>query len=124
MKYIIAENRMSKIIHNYLDEMFPEDQMHLEHPMEYEDGEEFEDKCRIKFNVGDDYDIAFYYYEKCYWTEFAPNYLKLLETYNPPYLDIDEPFRSLLRGLFGDHLDEPFKEWFTNRYKLPLNKIG
>lgn len=108
-----------------MDELFPEDQMQLEHPLETIGSDFVEDKCRIKFSFKDDDDDAvFYYYEKCYWTEFAPNYLKLLEKYNPPYLDIEEPFRQQLRGLFGNHLDEPFKEWFTNRYKLPLNKIG
>lgn len=127
MKYIIAENRMSKIIHNYLDEMFPEDQMQFEHPLETIGSDFVEDKCRIKFNLGDDYDGAFYYYEKCFWGDLSEkNYRNriLLKEYNPPYLDIEEPFRNVLRGMFGDHLDEPFKQWFTNRYKLPLNKIG
>ena len=128
MKYIITESRLNQAIYEYLDEMFPEDQMNLEHPLEYdeEEDEDFEDKCRILFTIGDmnDGEEAFRYYDKCYWSEKAPNYLRLLETYNPPYLYIEQPFGNLLRGMFGNHLDEPFKEWFTNRYKLPLNKIG
>lgn len=124
MKYLITESKLNRAIHEYLDEMFPEDEMEIHSPLDYDDdGNEVYDKCRIKFSIGD-YDGVFYYYEKCYWTEFAPNYLKLLEVYNPPYLDIEQPFGNLLRGMFGNHLDEPFKEWFTNRYKLPLNKIG
>lgn len=129
MKYIITESKLNQAIHEYLDEMFPEDQMNLEHPLEYDEDEDedFEDKCRIKFSIGDNDDAVFYYYEKCYWSdvdENTMNRLRLFEKYNPPYLDIEEPFGNILRGMFGNHLDEPFKEWFTNRYKLQLNKIG
>ena len=124
MKYVIGENRLNRVIHEYLDEMFPEDQVELEHPLEYDDatGEVVADKCRIKFSFkdDDDDDTVFYYYKRCFWN--GTN--RYIEKFNPPYLDIEIPFRQQLRGLFGDHLDESFKEWFTNRYKLPLNKIG
>ena len=130
MKYLITESKLNRAIHDYLDEMIPEDEMEIHSPLDYDDdGNEVYDKCRILFTIGDmnDGEAAFRYYDKCYWSEKAPNYLRLLElleTYNPPYLDIEQPFGNLLRGMFGNHLDEPFKEWFTNRYKLPLNKIG
>lgn len=133
MKYLITENKMNLVIQKYLDKLFPEDEMEIYHPVDYDDdGNEVYDKCRIFFTIKgmDEGEPAFIYYEKCHWTEnppslgITPNYLRLLEIYDPPYLDIEEPFINLLRPLFGDRLDDAFKEWFYRRYKLPINKMG
>ena len=124
MKYIITENRMSKVIHDYLDEMFPKDQVMLASPYSYDDdGNEYIDKCGITFYFEDDLDddAIFRWYDKCYWSEKYPQ--GRINRENSPIVEIESPYDETLTGLFGDHYIEPFKQWFSDRYKLPVNKV-
>ena len=37
MKYLITESKLNRAIHEYLDEMFPEDEMEIHSPLDYDD---------------------------------------------------------------------------------------
>ena len=124
MKYIITENRMSKVIHDYLDETFPKEQVMLASPYSYDDdGNEYIEKCGINFYFeGEEEDNGiFRWYDKCYWSEEYKQ--GKINRENSPMVEIESPYDETLTGLFGDHFKEPFKQWFSDRYKLPVKTI-
>jgi len=55
MKYIIAESRLEKVVTEYLNEIFPLDDVNYLNPIEYNDDtrEEYEDETRVEFYLGD-----------------------------------------------------------------------
>ena len=55
MKYIIAESKLDQVIINYLNELFPLDNVHYTNPTEYDDetGENYDDDNRVEFYLGD-----------------------------------------------------------------------
>ena len=55
MKYIINESRLESAITEYLNKIFPLDNVYLTNPTEYDDetGENYDDDTRIEFYLGD-----------------------------------------------------------------------
>lgn len=121
MKFIIKESRFRDMIFNYLDELFPFDEINWQHPYEFwEDGTEGEDPSRIEFYRGDriESDILFRYYtcdffdNSSYWSKRCP------------MVDIENDYLSILDGYFNGLWDECFKEWFTNKFNLPIDTVA
>lgn len=121
MKYLITESKLESAIINYLDEIFPVEDMNQIHPYEYNDetGEEGEDEYRREFYLGDydDGDNTCFKWYDCryfYWWE---------DKVGCPIVQIETQYLSLLNGYFGDTWEKPFKNWFTKNFDLPINTI-
>jgi hypothetical protein len=122
MKYIISESKLEKTIVNYLDELFPLDDINWHHPYEYNDetGEEFESDTLIEYYRGDfdeGNDICFRYYFCEYFNQgsYAQDIC--------PTVSLEIPYERILDGYFGDTWREPFKQWFEERFELPVKTI-
>jgi hypothetical protein len=121
MKYIIRESRLNEHITNYLDSIFPIEEIHSTHPEEYtEDGSYYEDSNRIEFYIGD-----YEYGENTCFRWYSCEY------FNPdspaknicPVVVIESHFDISLNGFFGNFWHEPFKEWFTKNFNLPVKTV-
>jgi hypothetical protein len=102
--------------------MFDVEDINWTHPYEYDDeGNEYEDPNRILFYFGDygDDDVVFHWYGRDYWG--YTTHLPYRE--NSPIVEIEDPFLTRLNGLFGNKWYEPFKEWFGEKFDVPVNKI-
>ena len=111
MKYTISESRLKQTIINYLDELFPLEDINWHHPYEYDDetGEEFESDTLIEyyrgdFDAGDD--ICFRYYFCEYFTQ-GSNARDIC-----PTVSLETQYERILDGYFGDTWRAPFKIWF------------
>jgi len=125
MKYIITESQIDSLIIKQLDVMFDVPNIHWTHP--YGDGDnnyDHEDSERIEFYLGDygDGDTVFYWYDKGYWGANPDNYIGY--TSKSPIVDIEEPYRSNLNGLFGDKWYKPFKDWFEFNFDVYVKSVS
>lgn len=121
MKVIITESKLNDAITKYLDGMFDVDDINWTYPEEYDDeGSHYEDETRIQFYIGD-YDGED---EACFrWYD--------CEYFNPgshardicPTVVVEHPYVRTLNGYFGDLWYEPFKNWFTKNFKLPVKTV-
>lgn len=125
MDYIVGQSQLDELIKKQLYVMFDVDNIHSTSPYEYNDdtGEEYEDSTRIEFYVGDygDEETVFYWYDKGYWGQDS-------ESYNgyktkSPMVDIEEPYRGRLNGLFGNMWYKPFKEWFKENFDVQVKTV-
>jgi hypothetical protein len=122
MKYIITESKLDQVITDYLNELFPLDDVHYINPNEYDDetGEEYEDDTRVGFYLGNyedgDNDI-FKWYDCKYFDEGS-------EPKNHcPLVIIEHPYDDRLTSYFNDKWEEPFKKWFTENFDLPIKTV-
>lgn len=123
MKYILKESQLEKAIYDYLDDLFPLNNLNWTHPPEESDeqgGWGDEDETRVEFYLGDYNDD-----ETCFrWSScdyFNPN--------SPaqnicPEVVVESPFDEQLNNYFGDLWHEPFKKWFTEKLNLPVKSIA
>lgn len=122
MKYIIAESKLDQVIINYLNELFPLDNVHHTNPTEYDDetGENYDDDTRVEFYLGDyedgDNDIFKWYDCEYFYEDSDPRN-------RCPLVVIDHPYDDTLTGYFGDKWEEPFKKWFTENFNLPVKTV-
>jgi hypothetical protein len=121
MKYIIVESKLDQVITDYLDELFPLDNVHETSPYEYDEGtgEESEDNTRIEFYLGDygDEETIFRWYGCEYFYPDSP-------TQNLcPKVVIEHPYDNKLTAIFNDRWEEPFKKWFTENFDLPIKSV-
>jgi hypothetical protein len=122
MKYLITESKLESVIINYLDEIFPVENVNQVHPYEYNDetGEEGEDEDRREFYLGD-YDdgdnTCFRWYGCNYFYWWDEDKVKC------PIVSMEVQYSNLLNGYFGDTWEEPFKIWFTKNFDLPIKSV-
>lgn len=122
MRYIISESKLNQTITNYLDELFPFDDINWHHPYEYDDetGEEFEGNTLIEYYKGDfndGEDICFRYYFCEYFTQGS--YARDI----CPTVTLELPYEKTLNGYFGEMWKEPFKLWFEEKFELPVKTV-
>lgn len=125
MKYILTESKLNSSIKKQLDVMFDVENINSTNPYEYDDdGNEYEDENRVQFYIGDygNDDDVFLWYAKEYWggTE-SESYMGYKQA--SPVVEIVSPYDQQLNGLFGHHWFEPFKEWFTENFDLPVKSV-
>jgi hypothetical protein len=122
MKYIIKESRLEGFIINYLNEIFPVDDINQTNPWDYDDetGIEGEDDNRVTFFLGNydhgDNDI-FKWYDCDYFVKGAP----LKEAC--PLVVVEYQYSKTLNSYFGDTWKEPFTEWFKDNFSLPVKTV-
>ena len=109
------------VIINYLNELFPLDNVHHTNPTEYDDetGENYDDDTRVEFYLGD-YDEDEYIF-KWYDAEYFNAGTEIRK--RCPLVHLDEQYSTSLNGFFGDMWIEPFKKWFTSNFDLPVKTV-
>jgi hypothetical protein len=127
MKYIIPENKLYRAIYNYIDSKFSNEEINWTYGIDYdpEGDEDIEDENFIYFYYGEwggeDYtDILFWYYSKEYY-EGEPNSEVWME--DAPILSVSTDDYWSMDGLFGEYWKEPMKEWFENKFNLPVTTV-
>lgn len=121
MKYIITESRLESAIMEYLDKVFPLDNINYTNPTEYdyETNENYDDDTRVEFYLGDygDEDTIFRWYDCEYFYENSDPRERC------PIVTVEHPYDNNLIGFFGDKWEEPFKKWFTKNFDLPVRTV-
>ena len=122
MKYIIAESRLDKVVTEYLNEIFPLDDVNYLNPIEYNDDtrEEYEDETRVEFYLGDyeDGETTIFKWYDCGYFNPGSSAQDIC-----PTVVIEHPYDDRLIAYFGDKWEEPFKKWFTENFDLPVKTV-
>lgn len=129
MKILIENKKIESIIYNYIDSEINFEDLNWSSPIVYnsEDDSLFgEEDGIIEYYYGD-YDsewgdFLFDYFSPEYYDDnFGSSSFKK----ESPILEIrDESFHSNLLNLFGDDLwEKPLKEWFEDKFNLPVKTI-
>jgi len=114
MKYIITESKLEKAATDYINELFPIDNLHLKYIMD-NDGEI--EAIKVYLGNTDDDSMCFRWYSAEYFVRGTSHREK------SPMVAFDDKYLFSLNGYFGDAWHEPFKRWFTEYFNLPLKTI-
>jgi len=121
MKYIITESRLESAITEYLNKVFPLDNVNYTNPTEYdyETNENYDDDTRVEFYLGDygDEDTIFKWYDCEYF--YPESHAQTI----CPTVVIEHPYDDRLIAYFNDKWEEPFKKWFTENFDLPVKTV-
>lgn len=122
MKYLITEEKLKSVITNYLDEIFPFEEINWHHPYDYNDetGEEGEDEDRIEFYIGDFHEgdgTCFRWYDCDYFNSGSPAQDIC------PTVALEYEYSKVLNGYFGETWEEPFRKWFIEKFDLPVKTV-
>ena len=121
MKYIINESRLESAITEYLNKIFPLDNVYLTNPTEYDDetGENYDDGTRIEFYLGDygNEETIFRWYSCEYFNDDSP------AQNTCPVVSLEYEYYYRFNSFFGDLWYEPFKKWFIESFDLPLKTV-
>lgn len=121
MRYIITESKLEQVITDYLNDLFPLDNVNYTNPNEYDDetGEDYDDDTRVEFYLGDyeDEDTIFKWYDCEYFYPDSPAQTIC------PIVVIEHPYDDRLIAYFNDKWEEPFKKWFTENFDLPVKTV-
>lgn len=121
MKYLIQESRLEEIIINYLNGIFPVEEMSWMSPEEYNSDTKLyeEDTNRIVFYLGPStYDDAAFRWYNCEYFNPDSEAQKIC-----PTVAMENEFSGVLNGYFGETWIEPFKKWFTLNFELPVKTV-
>jgi len=121
MKYIITESKLDQVITDYLNELFPLDNVHYTNPNEYDDetGEDYDDDTRVEFYLGDyeEENTIFRWYACEYF--YPDSYAQTI----CPTVVVEHPYDDRLIAYFNDKWEESFKKWFTENFDLPIKTV-
>jgi len=121
MKYLITESKLEQAIINYLDEIFPIDEINWTHPYdEFDDGSEGEDPTRIEFYKGDyeDEEVVFRWYACEYFTPYS-NAQTIC-----PEVSIEHPYVNYLNGYFDNMWEKPFIKWLQMNFDIKVKTVS
>ena len=131
MEYKIEENRINKLVFDFLEDYFKSDEILYLHPFDQyidDDGDEVEGENPnvIEYYIGDYYDddLLFRLYFKDYWT--GTNAAGDKRRSESPLLTItDNNLENSLDGMFSEQKvwEEGLKIWFTHKFDLKINRI-
>ena len=116
MKYIITENKIDKVIYNYIVNLFENNDLGELNFTYYEDeyGNEIADAMQFYFgDYGDDLH-AFRWYDVGYYDGGCDNC---------PIVVIESELENELNGLFSDKWYEQFKEYLKKYYGLKVKSL-
>ena len=120
MKYLITESKLENFITNYIEDLFSVDEINWTNPMMYdpEEMESYEDPNLIEYYIGDYEEgdnILFRWYGCDYFGSNAQS--------NCPLVVIEVEYERQLNLLFNNKWKEPFKDWFTSSFNLPVKYV-
>lgn len=127
MKYIIPETKLYKAIYKFIDDKYSSKEINWTYGVDYDPfgDEDMEDENLRTFYKGDwegevYTDILFWYYSKEYY-EGEPNSEVWME--DAPILSVEYRDYWNMDSLFGEYWKEPMKEWFENKFNLPVTTV-
>jgi hypothetical protein len=127
MKYIIPETKLYKAIYKFIDDKYSSKEINWTYGVDYDPfgDEDMEDENLRTFYEGDwegevYTDILFWYYSKEYY-EGEPNSEVWME--DAPILSVEYRDYWNMDSLFGEYWKEPMKEWFENKFNLPVTTV-
>lgn len=124
MKYSISENRLNEVIIDYINSMFPMNEINWTHPMEYDDFDEWEDESRVLFYLGD-YDSDEVFGNEAIFRWYSCDYFDNPNTLSCPQIQIGYQYEKTLNSYFGDKWKEPFLHWFNTYFpRRKSNFVG
>lgn len=124
MKYVISESRLNYAIYDYIEKTFSQYNICDEHPIEYEravnhptiSAHENIDTSRITFYDCDTEEPLMRYYTADYFSTELPKK-------NCPFVTLESELEIKFNRIFSELWVEPFKEWFTLTFELPLKNV-
>jgi len=122
MKYIITESRLNQAIVDYINKLFPIDEINYINPYDYDDetDEEGDDENRVEFYIGD-YDegdnTIFRWYDCDYFFLYSEPRKRC------PLIVVEDQYKRELDGFFNDLWHEPFKKWIMKNFDLPVKTV-
>lgn len=125
MKYVIKENKIEKLILNYLETYFTDESIDWTYPLEYDEyGNDWEETNILDFYTGDwegynDSNFIFRWYDPEYYA--GGDYKGLFD--KSPILEIREDVFEDLQNMFGNLWEEPFKKWFEDKFRLNVKTL-
>jgi hypothetical protein len=133
MKYIITESKLNETIKNYLNSVFPVDEMHWTPSLD-DDLNEMDSAMVFYIGDYDEDETVFRWYDEGYWEEEESSLpdsgfeydRKLLKKYknDSPIIEFENSnISNSLNGYFGDAWKQPFKEWFKDNFDFEVNTI-
>lgn len=133
MKYIITESKLNETIKNYLNSVFPIDEMHWTPSLD-DDLNEMDSAMVFYIGDYDEDETVFRWYDEGYWEEEESSLpdsgfeydRKLLKKYknDSPIIEFENSnISNALNGYFGDTWQQPFKEWFRENFGFKVNTI-
>lgn len=120
MKYLITENKLNDIIHNFIDNYYDVNEIHS-NPFHDEDGNPTD--VAIEYYLGDyqgefEEDL-FRLYNEGYWLD-TDDFRKKL---SPILMIEDNDFVYNLNSMFQDKWKPVFKEWFEQNFGEKIKTI-
>ena len=131
MEYKIEENRINKLVFDFLEDYFKSDEILHLHPYdlyrdEWGDEVEGENPNAIEYYIGDYHEenSLFRLYLRDYWTGTNATADKR-RSQSPLLTILDEKLENSLNGMFQDISvwEEGFKVWFNHKFDLKINII-
>lgn len=133
MKIIITENKLNKMVTDYLNEMYDIDNIGWTYGSD-DMGNEV--GYAIQFYTGDfdeddDETTLFRWYDEEYWeSEESSGWgdeddetIKEKKLNSPILIFEDDDVYNTLNGYFGDMWKRPFIEWFWDKFHVPVKTI-
>jgi|LauGreDrversion4_2_1035121.scaffolds.fasta_scaffold234150_5 hypothetical protein len=128
MKYIITEGKLNQMIVSYIDKMYGDKKIYMAKALI--DGNEVDgayDFFTEDYSEGYDEDYLFLWADCDFYdrTMLSDSVRKRKMMEDCPVIEVTNTGHSKakLNELFGDMWKEPFKEWFTNKFGLPVKTI-
>jgi hypothetical protein len=127
MKYIIPETKLYKAIYKFIDDKYSSKEINWVYGVDYDPygDEDMEDEnFRIFYEGewgGEEYtDILFWYYSKEYYEDDSHSEVWMEDT---PILSVEYRDYWDLDSLFGEYWKEPMKQWFEDKFNLPVTTV-
>lgn len=121
MKYIISESKLDGLIYDYIDKLFSERQLNYGHPLVGNQwGHDVENKHAYEFffeTGSSDEDVCFKWMDCGYFLH--PSRM----SNRCPMVVVENQFEWRLNSLFDDLWKPIFKDWFTDKFNLPVKSI-
>jgi hypothetical protein len=127
MKYIIPETKLYNAIYKFIDDKYSSKEINWVYGVDYDPygDEDMEDEnFRIFYEGewgGEEYtDILFWYYSKEYYEDDPHSEVWMEDT---PILSVEYRDYWDLDSLFGEYWKEPMKQWFEDKFNLPVTTV-
>jgi hypothetical protein len=120
MKYIITESKLENFITNYIEDLFSVDEINWANPRMYdpEEMESYEDPNLIEYYIGD-YEEG----DNIFFRWYGCDYFSSNAQSNCPLVVVEVEYERQLNLLFNNKWKEPFKDWFTSSFNLPVKYV-
>lgn len=131
MEYEIDKERLNKLVSDYIDNYFRNQEINYSHPYdqyrdEWGDEVEGENPYVIEYFIGDYYeeDLLFRLYFKEYWTGTNSTADKR-RSQSPLVTILNQEFEESLNTMFNDVMfwEDGFKMWFNEKFDLKINRV-